>query len=237
MAVITTILVGWLSPAEANPVSIPVDCKGSQVGTIDVDVSPATATHGEGVAGAFNIGFVWASLGAVAAFCGEDHFNWYQIFQYDSEHPSAPQPDVDPPIGGTTDNWADNLPWFWDETVPNPIPPNYHAIYQLSAHTHPFSLDYNDFPVPSPGQFFDIITLLVSLDKSGGFVDFHGGFEYFANGGAGGATTITNLGVYVAPEPQTLALTVTGAISLFVWRRRRLQLLQDQHSPSRLPHV
>jgi hypothetical protein len=70
-----------------------------------------------------------------------------------------------------------------------------------------------------PGEIFDIVTQLVSLDANGGLVDMHEGFEYSVSGNAGGGTTVNHLGVYEVPEPGTLLLT--GAIGAFLGVKRQ----------------
>src|SRR5260370_871914 len=130
------------SIAWAAPINIPINCMGMQVGSIMVDVS------GNGVSGDFtsSVGGPPATLAAAAQKCGEDHFNWYQIVS--GTHPLIPGggPQVDPQPGGQGGQWADRLPWYWDETRPPAGTPGFDPTLQLSANTFADHLHFEDFP-------------------------------------------------------------------------------------------
>lgn len=175
--------------------------------------------------GAFNVAEppiprVKRTLKEVAAFCKEDHFNWYQIVQYDSFMPEV-SPYVDPPHGGYPGQWADDLNWYWDESKPDPLPPTFQPRFQLSEHTHEFSLDYSDFPVPPVGGDLDIIAFLVSLDKDGKLLHYHQGFEFYLNRPEANKAVIPLLFLYIVPEPSTISLFVLAAVWLGALKLKR----------------
>ena len=99
---------------------IDVACNGTPVGVIDL--VPAFVSGRVGLTGGFATPL--GSLGAAAAACGEDHFNWYQQVLTDNIPPvntagaRLRTPYNDPPpggYGGPFPQWADNFPWYWDE--------------------------------------------------------------------------------------------------------------------------
>jgi hypothetical protein len=226
-AVSAMVVLCWLSPAQAAPISIPINCHGSLVGSIDVDISTVKdgAKTLDGVVGGFNTvngpgPIARKTLAETAKFCDEDHFNWYQIIQFDSTMPEV-GPYVDPPHGGYPNQWADDLDWYWDEKMPAPpLPANFDARYQLSNRTHMFTLDYFDFPIPPVGEDLDIITYLVSLDVNGKLVDYHSGFEFYLSRTDANTTKIPELFVYITPEPGTMSLFALGCLSVIGWRYR-----------------
>ena len=108
---------------------------GTPVGSIDVGVSP----DGTGIVGGFtstlrrpeprrtppprnaastiSTGSRWSSPTTIRPTC-----------------PTAKPvpPYIDPPIGGYTDQWADGLPWYWDEgEPPEPGTPDWEPGYHL----------------------------------------------------------------------------------------------------------
>src|SRR5262245_47403914 len=111
-------LCGLGLPLGNNPyaLTIPINCSGNFVGSIDVNVNADM----DGVTGEFRseTGGPPNTLAAAAAACGEDHFNWYQIVS--GVHPLIPGggPQVDPQPGGQGGQWADMVPWYWDEVSP-----------------------------------------------------------------------------------------------------------------------
>jgi hypothetical protein len=227
------------SLARADAVSIPVICNGVEVGTIAVQSVPADASHPAGVVGGFYAN-VPRTLAGVAAFCGEDHFNWLQVITSDPSPPVDKNgnrlvpPYIDPPIGGYGDDpntpgdetqWADDKPWLWDEYPPDPDQPppkGYEPRYQLSARTHIFDLDYFDFPIPRQvGDTIEIITGLVSLDAHGNLDSFHGEFTWEVT--RTGATTdvVSNLRRNT-PGPAAFSMLASVIVVIITLRRRRM---------------
>ena len=174
-------LCGLLTAAlPAWALMIPIKCGDTLVGNIDV----AIAASGTGITGGFTsvLGGPPATLKAAAIACGEDHWNWYQVVTADNQIPGAPY--VDPPKGGLGPQWADNLPWYFDEQpVPNPLPDgkvadNPRDVYQLSKNSTDPTLKYFDFPGGDPGLNLSFKTWLVSLNADSSLHSFHEGFSW-----------------------------------------------------------
>lgn len=229
--------------ASAVPITIPVLCGGATVGNISVDVSPT----GAGVTGGFTstTGGPPPTLAAAAAACGEDHFNWYQIVIADNMPPrdargnTLTPPYVDPPPGGYSNQWADNLPWYWDEYAPPAGTPNFDPNLLLSANTTAARLGFADFPGGAAGTNLSFITWLVSLNADSSFHAFEGGFSWdWSN--ATGRNVASNLLAHNAdptraqynnliggfatstvPEPSTFALLAMSLGLLYVRRRHQ----------------
>jgi hypothetical protein len=213
----TAALFSVLSPLQAA--SIPVFCDNgdpTQIGTIDVNPS------GTGISGGFTsmIGSP-ASLTAAAQYCGEHHFNWYQVVTADNQAPPGSTPPyIDVPPGGYPvafdSTWADNLPWYYDEdccVVPNPLPPGrvHNPALGLGANTTPDTLNFGDFPGGGNGLNLSFKTWLVSLFADGSFHSFHAGFSWnFSIPGGGGPGSVTNVNSlsidpFTFPAPPTAA--------------------------------
>jgi hypothetical protein len=225
-----------LACAWAQAVVIPVNCGDTVVGNISVDVS------GTGISGGFksSVGGPPATLAAAAAACHEDHFNWYQIVTADNfppkdakgnQIPVPPPAYVDPPPGGYSDQWADNVPWYWDETRPPAGTSNFDPALQLSAQTTADTLKFSDFPGGQAGTNLSFKTWLVSLKADSSFDSFHQGFSWnWSNAsGTGVVSGITSLGANVfptdaeykniiggfakaVPEPGTFVLLAVGLL-------------------------
>ncbi len=233
-------------PARAL-MSIPVTASdGTPMGTIDVQVSP----DGKGVIGGFtsSVGDP-PSLAAAAAANGEDHFNWFQVVVRDNMPPNDANgnplvpPYVDPPPGGYQGQWADNLPWYWDEgPPPKPGEPgfeNYDPAYDLSSNLVDTNddgvadkLNFEDFPWGPEGTSLEFNTWLVSLNADGSLHSWHGGFAWTwdrpASGGGGGGgggrnifptpdggqITVISGPLAPIPEPSSLVLAVAGGLCL-----------------------
>jgi hypothetical protein len=237
-------LICWFaSTISGAPLVIPVICNGNPVGSISVDVSPG----GTGITGSFTstVGGPPPTLGAAAAACGEHHFNWFQVVTADNMPPNDANgnplmpPYIDPPPGGYSFQWADNVPWYWDEHAPPPGTPNFDPALLLSAQSAGAVLNFADFPGGTPGTNLSFRTWLVSLNADSSLHSFHGGFSWnwsnatgsnvatppqLINGGPG-ANDYDNLlrGFNSSvPEPYTVSLFSLGLLLLYS-RRAKLK--------------
>lgn len=182
----------------------PVYCAGQLVGYVDAGVSP----NGRGV----NAGFTPSgslTLDQVEALCGEDHLNWFQVVTFDNHPPrdangnrlSAPY--CDPPPGGYSNQWADRLPWYWDEGADPPAgTPGFDDGYNIDDHTgtnpnnHKEYVQFEDFPAGQAGTVLWFRTSLASLNADGTIHSWHGGFswDWTNSGGAPKASNIIQQG-------------------------------------------
>jgi hypothetical protein len=238
-------MLAALHAARAVPVSTPVSCNGVQVGTLAADVnSTSTAMTASFIS---SVGGPPPSLFDAAKACGEDHFNWYQIVTADNHPPRdaagnpipvPPPAYVDPPPGGYSNQWADRLPWFWDEVRPPPGTPNFEPDLQLSANVTANILYFADGPTSGfRDTRLSFATWLVSENADGSLVDFHCGFtwSWTAAAGAGQPALIPNcagptpaqyaniIGGFDTriPEPRNAGLVVLGLFFAFEVLRRR----------------
>jgi len=205
-AVAALVLLWTWGPAAALTIPVYTDDGSTQIGVIDVDVS----ADGAGVVGGFKstVGGPPPTLAAAAAANGEDHFNWLQIVVEDNNPPPGQTPPyIDPPPGGYPGQWADNLPWYWDEGPP-PLPgePGYEEWlnrewgYDLEDNLLDMDEDgladtlfFEDFPWDDPGTNLKFNTWLVSLNADGSLHSYHEGFEWTwsrpaSGGGSGGGS-------------------------------------------------
>lgn len=186
-------LVMLLGITPATALTIPVTAPdGTQVGEVRVHIAPDLS----GVMGAFVSSYGDPpSLAAAAAACGEHHFNWYQLVMSDNMPPNGPDgkpltaPYWDPPFGGygpPDRQWADNLPWYWDEGADPPRgTPGFYDGLHLDDNLHDRNgdgvkevLGFNDFPSGPLGTEVVFQTWLVSLNEDGSLHSFHGGFAW-----------------------------------------------------------
>ena len=190
VVVIAAILMLLLSPSMSDALSIPVNAPdGTQVGTIDVGVTPG----GDGIVGGFTSTHGDpASLDAAAKKCGEHHFNWFQVVVADTNPPNGADgtpmvpPYVDPPPGGYQGQWADGLPWYWDEgDDPEPGTPGFEDGYHLDDNLVDTNgdgvkdkLGFADYPYSPPPTHVEFKTWLVSCNADGSLHSFHGGFSW-----------------------------------------------------------
>lgn len=170
----------------AAPITFDIICGGVTVGVVSVGAG------GGGVSGDFtsSVGGPPTTLAAAAAQCGEHHFNWYQIVS--GTHPLIPGggPQVDPQPGGQGGQWADNLPWYWDETSPPNGTPGFEPGLQLGANTTASQLHFEDFPNGPNGTSIMFMTWLVSLNADGSFHSWHEGFSWTWMRAANGTVTV-----------------------------------------------
>lgn len=223
-----------LSATDARAIVIPVNCNGNRVGTIDVN--PVRS----GISGGFmSTTGSPATLAAAARACNETQFNWYQVVTADNGRARnaagmrLTAPYVDPPPGGYNDQWADNLPWYYDMTPAPAGAPNVDPALQLAANTTANTLNFSDFPMSAGNISFS--TWLVSLNANGSFQSFDGGFTWRYNtannnvdmlmaaaGNPPAALYANIIGGFATqiPEPSTWALLLAGFAGIVVFRRR-----------------
>jgi len=237
------VLAACIAPAAA--LTIPVNCGMPPVHVGDIVVNPS----GSGMSGDFTsvVGGPPATMAAACAQCGEDHMNWFQVVTADNMPPNGPggpgnqltPPYIDPPFGGygpPDQQWADNRPWYWDETVPPgpPFPPGYQAGLGLGPNTFADHLHWEDFPGGAAGSNVKFSTWLVSLNADGSLHEFHEGFSWmWSNPGGGAGTSMIvggpltpqqGQGLYgqLVPEPATFALVVLAFGAVFAKRSRNV---------------
>lgn len=242
-AVVLVVTMQLWATADAYAVTIPVICKDPAgndvtVGDIEVDVK----ADGTGVTGGFT---AISTLAAAAAFCHEDHFNWFQAVLADNMplndamgNPLTP-PYMDPPLGGygpPDTQWGDGLPWYWDE---GPDPPagtdgfddgfNLDDNISLDGKT----LGFTDCPGGADGTKLEFATWLVSLNANGTLHSFHDGFLWKWSNSATDPNGTAVMGQHIpalfgqqmynrlVPEPSSWALAVIGLVMCVYGQRRR----------------
>jgi hypothetical protein len=162
-------------------VDFDVVCNGDTVGSVSVDSNGSGA-----IVGGFtsSVGGPPPTVAAAAAACDQDHFNWYQIVVSDNHPPKDANgnvlnpPYVDPPPGGYSNQWADALPWYWDEYPAPAGTANYDPDLQLSAQVTGDMLNFSDAPNGSAGTSLEFETWLVSVNADGSLDGFFDGFSW-----------------------------------------------------------
>ncbi|MFQ3666494.1 MAG: PEPxxWA-CTERM sorting domain-containing protein [Sphingomonadaceae bacterium] len=185
------------------------------------------------------------NIADIARQCGQHHFNWRQDVLYARHRPvdSAGRrltlPFLDPPLGGYGDDpntpkaddtlWADQLPWFWNETRPPDGTPGFKPELMLEEHTGDFELLFRDDPMsPFPDQVILFVTRLVSVHEDGSFHRYHGGFLWVWRPTNGG-----DVGRFQAiPEPASWQLMIAG-FGLLGAGLRRHRLVAALPAPAR----
>ena len=170
-------------------------CDGVKVG--EVSFGEAVSPGGRpGVTGGFTAadtdGDGDASLAEAATKCHEDHFNWFQtasgthpLINGGWPPPNSGGPQVDPKAGGNDppNDWADDLPWYWDEGADPPAgTAGFEDGYHVNDHTQDQNgdgtddfLNFEDFPAGPDGTSVTFHTWLVSLNADGSLHSFHDG--------------------------------------------------------------
>jgi hypothetical protein len=213
----------WSIPS-AFALTIPITCDGVNVGDVSVNLVPG------GIRGSFS-GRIpdFPTLSQAAQQCGEDHFNWYQVVIRDTNPPldangnQLAAPYLDPPLGGYSNQVADNLPGYWDEgpgftDVSNPFT----LVANLDTHDIPTAttLFFSDFPNDAIGTQLEFKTWLLSVNADGSFHSLEGAdFVWEWTRLADGTRVSSNLHIV---EPETVALMGLGLLALLVTRRRRI---------------
>jgi hypothetical protein len=222
-----------LSATVASALTIDVSCGGETGGTITVNALGA----GKGISGGFtSTTGDPPTLAAAAAACDETQFNWYQIVTSDNGKAKnaagmfLTAPYVDPPPGGYSDQWADNLPWYYDMTNPPEGAMYVDPALALSANTTADTLSFSD----NPGNIM-FTTWLVSLNANGSLESFDGGFTWEYNTATNTVVAVTEYledptdaqykdliagFASTIPEPATWVLMIVGFGGMFALRRR-----------------
>lgn len=241
LAVSALLLVFLAMPGVAGPIppgdpTLPVTENGMTIGTIDM-----TANGGQ-LTGNFTATAIDPSTGkpytlnALAKSLGEDHFNWLQdvspskdltltLYTYNADGTkitsttdkkfAANTTIIDPQSGGQSGLWADNAPWYWDETVPPQDPSKYTPKLQgfynppqteLQAKTSGSTLSYGDTPggLGLAGYTLTFTTFLVSIGPGNTYNPL-AGFTWTDTIDATGAGTVTLQGTAtdLTPTPFT----------------------------------
>jgi hypothetical protein len=147
----------------------------------------------------------YKTLKDLAQKLGFDHFNWYQIAVefnpdkndknyldlYNAQGTALAKTFIDPPPGGLAKKnannqlelvqWADKLPWYWDEKSPaagSDEEKKWDKDYAVSSRTTNTTLSYVDRPNFPFKAVIKFKTWLVGVDKDGKLKQFFGGFSW-----------------------------------------------------------
>lgn len=210
----------------ATALVIPINCDGKLIGSINVNTANGSISGGFTTNAA-----LFPTLGDAAKQCGEDHFNWYQIVVKDNKPPvdaggnRLVAPYVDPPNGGygndptTPGNdtqWADNLPWYYDEGAdPAPGTPGFVDGFNLLDNITGNTLSFFDSPGGPAGTILSFHTWLASVNADGTSHGLHNPSFLWDWSNASGTAVASNLRL---PEPGSLPLAFLGLVVLFVFR-------------------
>ena len=259
------LLVGfWGQAAYGGPlpppsgIDQPVFVNGEEIGFFDI--RGVTDNDGDqGLVGFFqttkqNPDKTRMTFQQLYASLGIDHLNWFQKVISDTNPPLDARgnrlraPYIDPPAGGYSDLWSDELPWYLDEQAPS-------RVEQGGREWSPqFLLDNNinetfgllryfDKPQGTRGNRIGFATFLVGVRSDNTYVPL-GGFSWgveFGGGGLPGDTTyVSSLNknapfrdeyareIYddfgwtrAAPEPSSSLLLVIGFAGMGVFAARR----------------
>jgi hypothetical protein len=148
-----------------------VGVNGKALGEIALEVH-RDLRGSQGLEGAFTP--TGMTLPALLGYLGDNeqdrkaptHLNWLQVLTRSTLPPPNPQaPFIDPIIGGFSKQWADNLPWYFDEEpAPDPLPVGKeYGAFALQEQTTGSQLKYIDYVVGHPiGTEFSFQTFLVA---------------------------------------------------------------------------
>ena len=171
-----------------GPIDFDVFGNGENVGTVHIELKPKGASFG--LTGMFSVtkendqGDA-LSIEELEAFPGQDHLNWFQKVTLDTHPPKDADgndivpPYIDPPINGYSDQWADDIPWYFDEFErPAGEARDWNIDFLLESNVDGSILKYFDFPSDSVvGTTLDFVTFLVS-DYGNESYSVLGGFSW-----------------------------------------------------------
>jgi hypothetical protein len=228
------VIVTVLASPGARAGTMSIMCGGQTVGTLGWGSDGTTERAGFVALG---------TLAAVAAVCGENHYNWVQTVTSTTRPPvdsngqrlQAPFLDRphggfgnDPTTGGDDTLWGDDADFYWDEGPdPPPNTPGFKSGYNIRDHTFPNALDFTDSPSLPPGNSAKFTTSLASVKADGSYTTL-GSFDWTYSNANGtepcsfvSYTSLTPLcssdpGVSDVPEPSMLTLVTTGVLGFIL---------------------
>jgi hypothetical protein len=197
----------WSQPAFADPIPIsgveqPVIVNGEEIGFLDIrSIQISEDDRNQGVIGFFQIekknpDGTRMSFQQLEASLGEDHLNWFQKITSDTNPPKdvagnvLKAPYIDPPPGGYSDHWADELPWYYDEHMPTEAELagrewNPRLLLDNRINDTLGRLTYSDGPEGSRGGKVSFATFLVSVNNDNTYSPL-AGFTWSVEFGGGG---------------------------------------------------
>lgn len=188
--------------AALDPINFDINANGKNIGSISINVPGSMA----GVQGTFNVNDkLFKDINALEKFLGQDHLNWFQkVTSIDPDFPGLNDPLIDPPSGGLGSLWADDRPWYLDETrPPDPLPdgktspPTFippDGQTELDTQTMASALKYSDFPGGFPaGTTIDFSTFLISDFGNKTYEVLGSGFSWSIEIAEDGSTQVTAL--------------------------------------------
>jgi hypothetical protein len=202
---VVAVLIGLCAgPSVQADIVMNLNVNGNPIGQVAINITAGTG--GQGLTGGFTAAG-GQTLAQLEAALGQDHLNWFQKVIADSNPPKdaagnqLAAPYVDPPSGGYSNQWADNIPWYWDEVVPPNGTPNYDPNLQLSNNitNGGKTLNYEDFP-GGPNANVSFVTFLVS-DYGNNTYSVLGGFSWSVTIN-NGTTTVNTLTANAAFKPE-----------------------------------
>ena len=169
---------------EAN-INFDVRVNNEILGTIDIKVLRAAAGD-RGLFGGFTA--LNRDIKGLEQYLGERagapdfRLKWLQILTETGDNrPAGGVTFVDPPSGGFEKQWADNKPWYFDESSPNPLPPGKEVDpdYLLDNNVQGSLLKFFDTPRRPVNNKLNFWTFLVG-DFGNNTYDFLSGFSWSA---------------------------------------------------------
>ena len=142
---------------------------------------------------------------------GQDHLNWFQVVTSTPNpvkrppgQPPLTVPYIDPPSGGNLKDWADNQPWYYDESSKpagdhrrwNPaVLANQNTINASQKPAPPSQAPYffyNDGPQGAPGTTESFDTFMISIFSDGTYQPM-GGFSWTVTFDQNGNAVVTSV--------------------------------------------
>lgn len=205
------------------PITFDVRDRNGKIGEVSIEALP-DIDFNEGIFGQFEVTRKNAS-GATMTIkelensLGGIRFNWFQIVTSDTNPPKdisgklIQVPYIDPYKNGYYDQWADNRPWYWDESSKPPFDPRgWNPENLLDNNVEGTKLEINDFPTSSVGTKIEFETFLIASQPQSKIYDLLGGFSWSAKVQNDELTDITSLTQrqtlpLVTPKKSTMNLT------------------------------